>query len=131
MSMNNEKPAMILVAEDELDLSGAIKTALTDAGYDVVVANDGEEAWAKCQELAPDLVLLDLNMPKVNGLEVLRAIREDAELGQTLVTILTAYDNISNIAEVTEIGGMKTDFLTKSDHSLEQIVKHVRQRLGA
>ena len=76
-------------------------------------------------------MLLDLNMPKVNGLEVLRAIREDAELGQTLVTILTAYDNISNIAEVTEIGGMKTDFLTKSDHSLEQIVKHVRQRLGA
>ena len=127
--MNDQSVKTILVAEDESDLSAAIKAALEAAGFRVVVAKDGEEAWEQFQADVPDLVLLDLNMPKLGGMVVLQNIRADEHGANVPVTILTAQDDLSTVADSTVLGGMKTDFLPKADRSLEQIVAHVIKRL--
>lgn len=126
--MNTEKT--IFVAEDESDLSSAIQASLASAGYKVVAVKDGEEALAQYKEVKPDLMLLDLNMPKVGGLEVLKQVRSDEDFASLPVTILTAQDDINTVSDVAVIGGMNTDFLPKADRSLEQIVEHVTQRLS-
>ena len=117
----------ILVAEDEQDLREAIATSLKAVGYEVIEAANGEEALDKYRTSHPNLVLLDLNMPKMHGLEVLKHIRAD-EAGKTLpVTILTAQDDIASISDATVIGGFHTDYLPKANRSLKQIIEHIEQ----
>lgn len=125
--MSSEAKKKILIAEDELDLREAVTVALTEAGYEVIEAIDGEEALKKYHETKPDLVLLDLNMPKKHGLEVLGDIRA-SEGGTTVqVCILTAQDDIATVSDATVTGGMHTDFLPKASRSLSEIVEHVNE----
>lgn len=128
--MNTQPAKTILVAEDESDLSSAIQASLVAAGFNVVVVNDGEQALAQYESVKPDLLLLDLNMPKVNGMEVLKQVRQNEAFADLPVTILTAQDDINTVSDAAVIGGMHTDFLPKADRSLEQIVEHVQQRLA-
>ncbi len=125
--MTNKTPRTILVADDEDDLREALKTTLESAGYKVVEAADGMTALASYQEHHPDLVLLDLNMPKMHGLEVLKNIRADAAGATIPVTILTAQDDIASVSKATVIGGFHTDYLPKAGRSLKQIVEHIDQ----
>ena len=128
MSENTSKT--IMIAEDESDLGTAVQTVLESAGYTVVRVVDGEEAIAKYKEIKPDMMLLDLNMPKRNGIEVLKVVRDDPDFTNLPVSILTAQDDIATVSDVTIIGGMNTDFLPKADRSLKEIVEHVNQRLS-
>lgn len=128
--MNNSPLKKVLIADDEADLREAVTAALQASGYEVVEAVDGEDALKVFNESTPDLVILDLNMPKMHGIEVLKHIRE-SEAGATVpVCILTAQDDIATVSDVTVMGGMHTDFLPKADHSLRQIIEHVNQHLG-
>lgn len=127
--MSEETKKTILVAEDETDQREALCAALEAAGYQVVATTNGEEAWQAFNEKTPDMVMLDLNMPKLNGMEVLEKIRT-SEAGEKLpVCVLTAYDDINNVSNVTVIGGYHTDFLPKADNSLHQIIEHVDEHL--
>jgi len=65
----------ILIADDEEEVLDIMAKKIVSQGYTVVKAKDGEEAWEKIQSTVPDMVLLDLNMPKLNGFEVLKALR--------------------------------------------------------
>ena len=73
--MNTSK---ILVVDDEEDLREALRTSLTTAGCSVVVAKDGAEGLSQALLYKPDLILLDINMPNMNGHQVLRELRRDA-----------------------------------------------------
>lgn len=126
----NKQQKKILVAEDEVDLREALETVLSDEGYEVLCVSDGEEAFNAYQTESPDLLILDLNMPKKGGMEVLCEIRSDLQDERTPIVILTASVDLDHIADATAIGGMKTDFLSKADKSLAQIVAHIGQRLG-
>jgi len=66
----------ILIADDELEVLDIMAEKIAAQGYAVVKAKDGEEAWEKIQSDSPDMILLDLNMPKMNGFEVLQALRQ-------------------------------------------------------
>ncbi|MCA9366494.1 response regulator [Candidatus Kaiserbacteria bacterium] len=131
--MSTEANKTILIADDEPDLREALKVSLEQAGYTVVAAADGEEALAHYNAHVPDLVILDLNMPKLNGMEVLKQIRAGEVDGAPKVPIcvLTAYDDINTVSEVTVMGGFQTDFLPKADHSLRQIVEHVNEHFAS
>ena len=119
----------ILLAEDELDLRTALEAALVAAGHTVTVCSDGQEALDQLATALPDLVLLDIHMPQVSGIEVLKKIRT-MEGGELLpVTMLTASDTMDLISEVTAVGGMHTDFLSKTEMSLQQVTEHVAARL--
>jgi DNA-binding response OmpR family regulator len=80
----------ILVADDEPPIREIARELLTAAGYDVLEASDGEEALALAQEKQPDLILLDLIMPKMNGFQFVLEIRKDSRFSQTPILVLSA-----------------------------------------
>ena len=85
------KPSHILVVDDDSSLRRVMKMQLEEAGYQVSLANDGEEAWKMLREVEPQLIITDLRMP-TTGLELLRRISEEGL--QTTVIVMTAFGTI-------------------------------------
>lgn len=119
----------VLIVEDELSMQRALKKKLEHAGYVVQTAIDGEEALASIKSSKPDLVLLDLIMPKMDGISVLRQLKGDDELRSTPVVILTNLSSGDKVAEAMQLGTF--DFLVKANYSLDDVLKKVSDRLGA
>ncbi len=82
---------LILVVDDDRPSRELMREALGSRGYEVIQAVDGEDALLKASERPPDVVLLDIEMPKLNGYDVLRRLRADARLRHTQVIALTGY----------------------------------------
>jgi two-component system, OmpR family, response regulator MtrA len=99
---------LILVVEDDRSIRETTRMALSDAGFSVVTAADGDEAMARFRSERPDAVLLDVMLPKRDGLEVLRAIRS---LAATPVLMVTARDGTSDVVVGLELGA--DDYITK------------------
>lgn len=119
----------IVLADDEKFIAIAYKDGLTRAGYTVVVAQDGEEALAKIKAEMPDLVLLDLIMPKMTGFEVLKAVKEDPALKNIPVMILSNLSQTTDAAEAKQLGA--DEFLVKSNHSLKELIEqYIAPRLS-
>lgn len=117
----------ILVVEDESDMREAIETALKNADFHVITAENGQDGLEKALEYEPDLILLDLLMPVMGGQEVLKRLRE-TPFGQTVkIIILTAMDDISNVGTAYE-GGI-SGYITKSETSLHDLVSQVKATL--
>jgi two-component system alkaline phosphatase synthesis response regulator PhoP len=120
--------AKILVVDDEKDLREALTTSLTTAGFTVVSATDGEEGLKKALNEKPNLILLDIVMPKVNGHQMLRELRRDAWGKKVPVLLLTNADDAENISKSVAFDG--NDYIIKSQISLEDVVKKVKQHLA-
>src|SRR5512140_2160736 len=80
----------ILVVDDEIYIVHILEFTLTMEGYEVLTAADGEEALRKMEQDRPDLVVLDIMMPKLDGYEVCRRIRQDEDFGQVPIILLSA-----------------------------------------
>ena len=85
-----QPPARLLLVDDEPVLRTAVQAYLEDEGFQVTTAVDGEDGWAKAQELLPDVVISDVMMPRLDGYGLLRKLRDDERLGGTPVIFLTA-----------------------------------------
>jgi PleD family two-component response regulator len=118
----------LLVADDEQFISTAYSDGLTRAGFSVVVAHDGEEALQKIIAEKPDLVLLDLIMPKMNGFEVLKKVKADDSLKPIPVVILSNLSQDTDEAEVKKLGAV--DFIVKSDISLQDLIARVNKLMA-
>jgi class 3 adenylate cyclase len=119
-------PARILVVDDIADNVEILRTRLTSLGYEVVVAEDGELALAKVRETLPDLILLDIMMPKINGLEVVKRLKADATLPFIPVILVTAKVDPKDVVIGLDAGG--DDYLSKPiDHGA--LVARVRAML--
>jgi DNA-binding response OmpR family regulator len=102
----------VLVVDDDRVIQQLLEVNLELEGYDVVAtAADGKEALEKIKELKPDLVILDIMMPKMDGLEVCRRLRADDELASIPVILLSARAQDMDIREGLEIGA--SAYLTK------------------
>ena len=113
----------ILVVDDEKPISDIVKFNLDKEGYDVVTAYDGEEALKKVEAESPDLILLDLMLPKIDGLEVARQIRKEDD---TPIIMLTAKDS-----EIDKVLGLELgadDYVTKP-FSNRELVARVKANL--
>jgi len=119
----------ILLAEDDRILRKAGETALRKKGYDVVAAVDGEDALAKAREDPPDLVLLDVMMPKVHGFEVLRGLKDDSRLRDIPVIMLTNLEQPSDMQRAAEGGAF--GYLVKSNLDLDDLIAKVAEALAA
>ena len=117
----------ILIVEDDYILSKAIDSALTDAGFETVLAMDGEEALEKVKKEQVDLVLLDLLLPKKLGEDVLAEIRKDEELKDLPIFITTVKSDMDSISRCTSLGIL--GYFIKSDYTLKEIVDKVRAAL--
>jgi len=119
-------PAHILVVDDIADNVEILRMRLGAMGYQVAVANDGEQALAKVAEDPPDLVLLDIMMPKIDGLEVVRRLKADKTLPFIPVILVTAKAAPKDVVAGLDAGG--DDYLTKPiDHGA--LVARVRAML--
>jgi DNA-binding response OmpR family regulator len=101
--------ARVLVVDDEPDTVELLREFLVGKGYEVLSASDGEEALQKLKEERPHLILLDVRLPKMNGLDVLRKVREiDTEVG---VIMVTAVNEVETGRQALQMGAF--DYITK------------------
>jgi two-component system, OmpR family, alkaline phosphatase synthesis response regulator PhoP len=101
----------ILIADDEKDILELLEYALEKEGYEVYKAKDGEDTLQKAQDKLPNIVLLDIMMPKMDGIEVCRHLRKDPRFDETIIIILTARGE-----EYSEVAGFEAgadDYVTK------------------
>ena len=117
----------ILIVEDDKFLRRACEKSLRQLGYDVTTAVDGEEGLMKAQEALPDLVLLDLLMPKLSGMEVLRALKGAENTRGIPVLILSNSSREQDIQEIMEMGA--AGYHVKADLSLEALGREVKRVL--
>lgn len=123
-----EAKKRILVVEDDTMLRASIEKAITDAGYEVKTAEDGVVALDAARRGKPDLIVLDIMLPGMDGIAVLKALRAEEEFAKTPVIALTNRDDLETIGDVLKEGA--TDFLAKHEWKLEQVVQRIRERLG-
>src|SRR5215207_4942954 len=100
----------VLFADDDAIARTLLCAVLADLGHDVMVADDGESAWQKFQESPVPLVVLDINMPGLDGLAVTRMIRAHEAGQETFVLVVTARDGRDDLASVLEAGA--DDYVT-------------------
>ncbi len=117
----------ILVVDDEKDLRDALHTMLVAAGFEVVLASDGEMGLAMAESEKPDLVLLDIMMPKLNGHQVLKELRRHPWGMHMHVLLLTNADDPANIAQGVVL--RSDEYIIKSQTSLQDILKKVKQHI--
>jgi DNA-binding response OmpR family regulator len=109
--MSAAKKSKILCVDDEPAIRELLHRVLADEGYDVITAGDGREALQAVAQHPPDLILLDIMMPNLNGMETCRRLREQPATHNIRVIILTAYDQRDRLEESIAAGA--DDFLGK------------------
>ena len=114
----------ILMVEDEPDIREAVQASLRSRGYVVIVAADGEEGLRKVKSEKPDLVLLDIVMPKVDGWQLLKAIRSDEATRELPVVMLTANRETSSLIESQS--QKATDYLMKP-FDIEKLLRFINR----
>ncbi|HEX4055885.1 MAG TPA: response regulator [Tepidisphaeraceae bacterium] len=119
------KPASILVTDDESGIRLMLRTALESDGYSVTEASNGRDALEAVKARTPDLMVLDLNMPVLDGMAVLEQMKSLAGIARPRVIILTAYGSIPAAVKATRLGAL--DFLEKpiTPTELRQVVRSV------
>lgn len=115
----------ILVVEDEKAFSNILESRLTEEGFKVLKAADGEEGLRLAEEHIPDMVLLDLLMPNMDGKTMLHKLREIPECKTIPVLVLTNAGEIENIRE-TQFYADAAEFLIKSNVTLDEIVGKIK-----
>ena len=120
----------ILIVEDEAILRETLEEKFSHENFIVHTAPDGAVGCKLALELHPDIILLDLIMPKMDGMEVLKKLRSDNWGSHARVIILTNVNNADKVAEGLKIGGGEPyDYLIKTDWSLDDVVKKVKEKL--
>ena len=117
----------ILIADDEQNIVISLEFLMKREGYDVAVATDGEAALQAFAERTPDLVVLDVMLPKLNGFEVCRRLRAHPAWRETKVLMLTARGRDAEIAKGMEVGA---DIYMTKPFSTKDLVAQVKQLLG-
>lgn len=128
MQQANPSRRRILVVEDEEMVLDLITTRLEIGGYQTFIARDGYQGLARIGEVRPDGVLLDINMPRLDGFSMLKLMRERGVLAETPTMVLTARNQPNDVA--TAIGLGAKDFLTKpfsSEQLLARVARLVRR----
>jgi len=136
--MADEQPAMpapadkrqkkILFVEDDDALASVYLTRLQAEGFDVKRVPNGEDALAAALQYRPDLILLDVMMPKVSGFDVLDILRNTPEVGNVKIIMLTALSQESDVERAKSLG--VDDYLVKSQVVIADVVDRIKHHLG-
>lgn len=118
----------ILFVEDEAALQKTLGDVLTQEGYKIVGALDGEAGLNLAKVENPDLILLDLVLPKMHGFEVLKALKDDAATKDIPIIVLTNLESMGDIEKALELGA--TTYLVKASYTLEEVVSKIKKALG-
>jgi two-component system phosphate regulon response regulator PhoB len=119
---------LVMIIEDDRFLSSLVRARLEKDGFKVQQAFDGEEAIAILKETKPDLVVLDLIMPRVTGFEVLEAISISPELNRTPIVILSNLAQDSDVQKAKSLGAV--EYFVKVRVSIDDVVSKVMSILN-
>lgn len=126
--MTEEKTTKILVVEDEEILLTALSEELKQEGFEVVGAKDGVEGVEKSASEHPDLILLDLVMPRLDGMGALKQIKDNPQTKDIPVVILTNLSDYNKVSDALALGAM--DYLVKANYRLEELVNKIKTILA-
>jgi len=115
---------VIVVADDELDILSLVSYRLRKAGYEVLAAHDGEEALRLICDCSPDIVLLDVKMPKLTGIDVLKRVRTNEAVRDVPVILLSAGVEEEPVARGFEAGA---DEYVRKPFSPEELIERVQE----
>jgi two-component system alkaline phosphatase synthesis response regulator PhoP len=118
----------VLIVEDEANLLDVLRDELAAAGFEIFKAHDGEEGYKLALEKHPDLILIDVLMPKMDGITMFKNIRKHEALKSIPGIILTNLSDTKTVEDALESGAY--DFLVKSDWEPKNLVKRVQEKLG-
>jgi DNA-binding response OmpR family regulator len=118
----------VLLAEDDRFLRKAAAAMLRRQGFTVLTAEDGEEALRVARAETPDLILLDLIMPKMQGFEVLKALKSDPQTSLIPVVILSNLGQESDSKAEREMGAL--DYWVKANLDLEELVRRIEEKFA-
>ncbi|MDX1535475.1 MAG: response regulator [Candidatus Spechtbacterales bacterium] len=113
----------ILLVEDDPFLSEIYITKFEQVGYEVEIATDGESAVKKAHEIHPDVMLLDIVLPKMNGLEVLAELKKDSSVNDIKMIVLSNLGSDEDISRAKEIGA--DGYLVKSQYTPSEVVSQI------
>ncbi len=131
MRMKTTSKKKILIVEDEGALLRILSEKFARAGFAAIEAKNGQEGLEKALNEHPDLILLDIIMPLMDGLTMLKKLRDDHPYGEAVPVIIIS--NLNEIEKITEILGRRSgviEHLVKSNWSMEDLVKKVRDTLN-
>ena len=117
----------ILIVEDEPTLNKALTEFLSEDGFEVISVFDGEEAVNLARTKKPDLILLDIVLPKKDGYEVLDELKADEKTAKIPIILLTNLESAENIQKAFDKGA--TTYLVKSNYKLEEVVRKIKETL--
>ena len=117
----------ILFVEDESALQKTFGGILEQEGYKMISALDGETGLKLAQTERPDLIILDLVLPKLHGFEVLRKVKADNNTKDIPVIVLTNLETMADVEKAIESGAMT--YLVKANYSLEEVITKVKKAL--
>jgi len=117
----------ILFVEDELALQKAFEEIIKEEGYEIISALDGEGGLKLAQSQKPDLILLDLILPKMEGIEVLKRLKENETTKNIPVIVLTHVEDLEKVEKAIELGAQA--YLVKAEYSLEEIKNKIKKIL--
>jgi len=120
--------AKILLVDDDMTLHGMYAERLKAEGYNIISAYDGEEAIEKVYKDMPDVILLDIMMPKINGIDVLKKIREDEKTANIPVILLTAL--VQEINKIKDMMKPYDQYLIKSEIMPAQVITAIEKSLS-
>ena len=124
----NEQKKKILLVEDDIALSAVYRSRLEIEGFDVREVNNGEDALSATVEYRPDLILLDVMMPKISGFDVLDILRNTPETANVRIIMLTALSQPKDKERAESLG--VDDYLVKSQVVIGAVVARVKHHLG-
>ncbi len=127
MTKRREAKDLVLIVEDENDLNEAYRMILTQAGYSVVVSFDGKEAIEKLAQYDPKVILLDLRMPRMDGIEFLRHADLKNKHPKTQVIVFSNYDMQKEIDEAYQLGADR--YILKAWASPKELLQIVKEAL--
>jgi len=113
----------VLIVEDEIGLLEILQLNFQSSGYRVSTATDGVIAWQQYEQQRPDLLVLDLNLPKMSGFRLLELVRSESDLP---VLILTAYD----FAEAEEVARHRPDAFVKKPFEIQDLIREADRLVG-
>ncbi len=125
----NSKNIKILLAEDDQFLSSLVAQRLNKEGYKVLNATDGKQVLKVFEENVPDLVLLDIIMPEINGIEILKIIRAQEKYKDVIIVVFSNLGQEHEIEEAKKAGA--DDFLVKVNFTLKEVVNKINALLKA
>ena len=127
MNFNRISMRRILFIEDESVLQKTFGDILKQEGYEMISALDGEVGLRLAKNKKPDLILLDLILPRIHGFEVLKKLKEDKKTKEIPIIVLTNLEGIGNVDKAIKLG--VTTYLIKAQYTLEEVVEKIKKVL--